>query len=43
MINRIINRLCRKEGAFATAIFVNEQLTLDAFDEAHLLFQLPIK
>ena len=43
MTNEIIDRLCRKEGAFAAAIFANEELTLEAFDEAHLIFKLPIK
>ena len=43
MTNKVIDRLCRKEGAFAAAIFANEELTLEAFDEAHLIFKLPIK
>lgn len=43
MINKIIDRLVRKEGAFAAAIFANKHLTFDEFDEHHLIYKLPIK
>lgn len=43
MIDKIIDRLARKEGAFAAAIFANERLTLDEFDEQHLIYKLDIK
>ena len=43
MIDKIIDRLARKEGAFAVALFANEELTLDTFDEQHLVYKLDIK
>lgn len=43
MIDKIIDRLARKEGAFAAAIFANEKLTMDEFDEQHLVYKLDIK
>lgn len=43
MITKIKDRLFIKEGAFAAALFANDELTLDAFDEHHLIYQLPIK
>lgn len=43
MIDKIIDRLARKEGTFAAAIFANERLTLDEFDEQHLVYKLDIK
>ena len=43
MIDKIIDRLARKEGAFAAALFANEELTLDTFDEQHLVYKLDIK
>ena len=39
----MLDRLFRKEGAFAAALFVNEQLTLDALDEQHLLYKLDVE
>lgn len=39
----MMNRLFIKEGVFAAALFANDELTLDAFNEQHLIFQLPIK
>lgn len=36
------NRLFRREGAFAVAIFAADELSLDVLDEKHLIFQLPI-
>ena len=39
----MIDNLFKKEGVFAAALFANEELTLDAFDEQHLIYQLPIK
>ena len=43
MIKRIKDRIIIKEGAFAAAIFANEKLTLDEFDEQHLVYRLDIK
>ena len=42
MTNKIINKLIRKDGAFAVAIFANSQQTLEGFDEQHLIYKLPI-
>ena len=39
----MLNRLFRKEGAFAVALFANDRLTLDALDEEHLVYKLDIK
>ena len=39
----MIERLFKKEGTFAAALFVNEHLTLKEFDEQHLIFKIPIK
>ncbi|MBQ8065423.1 MAG: family 43 glycosylhydrolase [Prevotella sp.] len=39
----LLERLYRKEGAFAVALFANDELTLDTLDEQHLIFRLPIK
>lgn len=39
----MIDKLFKKEGVFAAALFANDELTLDAFDEQHLIYQLPIK
>lgn len=39
----MMNRLFIKEGVFAAALFANNELTLDAFDEQHMIYQLPIK
>ena len=38
----MIDKLIKKEGAFAAALFANDELTLDAFNEQHLIYQLPI-
>ena len=43
MIHKIIDRLARKEGAFAAALFANKALSLDGFNEQHLIYKLPIK
>ncbi len=37
------NRLFRKEGTFAVALFANDQLALDLLDEQHLVYKLDIK
>ena len=42
-MNKLKDMFLRKEGAFAVAIFANDELTLDTFDEPHLIFKLPIK
>lgn len=39
----MIDRLLRKEGAFGPAVFANERLTLDGFDERHLVYKRDIK
>jgi beta-xylosidase len=39
----MVDKLFKKEGVFAAALFANDELTLDAFDEQHLIYQLPIK
>ena len=39
----MIDKLFKKEGVFAAALFANDELTLDVFDEQHLIYQLPIK
>ena len=39
MISRIINKLKRKEGAFAIAVFANKRQTFDEFDEQHLIYK----
>lgn len=38
----MFDRLYRKEGAFAVAIFANDKLTLDEFDEQHLVYKCEI-
>lgn len=35
-------RLFRKEGAFAVALFKSDKLSLDIYDEQHLIYKLPI-
>lgn len=35
----IVDRLWKKEGAFAVALFVDKHLSLDVFDEQHLVLQ----
>ena len=35
----MFSRLFRKEGAFAPAIFADSRLSLDSFDERHLVYQ----
>ena len=42
MIKRILDRIIIKEGAFAAALFCNDTLTLDEFDEQHLIYKLDI-
>ena len=42
MLNQIKDKFFRKEGAFAAAVFANDKLALDAFDEEHLIYKLPI-
>ena len=37
------DRIFRKEGAFAVAVFANDRLTLDQLDEQHLVYMLDIK
>jgi len=39
----MLDRLFRKEGAFAVAVFANDRLTLDALDEQHLVYRRDIK
>lgn len=39
----IFKRLLQKEGAFAVALFADKHLSLDVFDEQHLLLKHPIK
>ncbi len=39
----MLNRLFKKEGAFAVAVFANEQPTLDTLDKQHLIYQRHIK
>ena len=39
----MFDRLYRKEGAFAAALFASKELTLDALDEKHLVYKLDIK
>lgn len=42
MINKIIKKLFRKDGAFSVAIFANNELALNIFDDEHLIYKLPI-
>lgn len=39
----MFDRFFRKEGAFAVAVFANNKLTLDEFDEQHLIYKRDIK
>ena len=39
----MLDRLFRKEGAFAVAVFANDRLTLDQLDEQHLVYKRDIK
>ena len=39
----MLNRLFRKEGAFAAAIFASDRLSLDALNEQQLVYKLDIK
>lgn len=41
-MSEMTDRLFRKEGTFAAALFANDQLTLDALDEQHLVYKLDI-
>lgn len=43
MANRLLSSFFRKEGAFAAALFANDNLTLQEFDEQHLIHKLQIK
>ncbi len=43
MVNKIMNKLLRKDGAFAIAIFKNETLNFNEFNEQNLIYKLPIK
>ena len=43
MANRLLSSVLRKEGAFAAALFANDDLTLQGFDENHLIYKLNIK
>ena len=43
MANRLLSSFFRKEGAFAAALFTNDNLTLQEFDEQHLIHKLQIK
>ena len=36
---KMLNKLFRKEGAFAPAVFADSRLSLDCFDERHLVYQ----
>ncbi len=38
-----IRQIFRKEGAFAAAIFVDSKLSMDIFDEQHLIHKMGIK
>lgn len=38
-----VDRLWKKEGAFAVALFADEHLSLDVLDEQHLILKHPIK
>lgn len=42
MKNPIKEFLKKRDGVFAIQLFVNDKLTLDGFDEQHLLFRMPI-
>ncbi len=39
----MLDRIFRKEGAFAVAVFANDTLTLDSLDERHLVYQRHIQ
>ncbi|WP_294746765.1 hypothetical protein [uncultured Prevotella sp.] len=39
----MLSKLFRKEGAFAVAVFANDKLTLEQFDEQHLVYKRDIK
>lgn len=39
----MIDKLFRKEGAFAAALFASNELTLNVLDEQHLVYRLDIK
>ena len=43
MANSILSSVFRKEGAFAAALFASDNLTMNVFNEQHLLYKLPIK
>ena len=43
MMQSIKNKLFKKDGSFAPALFVNGNLTFDSFDEEHLIYRMPIK
>lgn len=38
----MLDRLFRKEGAFAAALFASEELSLDVFNDANLIYKLEI-
>ena len=39
----MFDRLYKKEGAFAAALFANDKLTFNTLDEEHLIYKLDIK
>lgn len=43
MANSILSSVFRKEGAFAAALFASDDLTINVFNEQHLIYKLPIK
>lgn len=43
MIKDIFHSLFRKDVTFTAALFASKELSLDVFDEAHLIHKLPLK
>lgn len=43
IINKLINSLFRKDVTFTFALFANDELSLDGFDEQHLIFKRELK
>lgn len=43
MLSKIYHTLFRKDVTFTVALFASEELSLDIFDEAHLILKFPLK
>ena len=43
IINKLLSFIYRKDVTFTAALFASDNLSLDIFDEAHLVLKLPLK